>query len=92
MPNDWFLIETGEVCEENQYNYFKELFEESSKRGFIKGFCLWDWPIKSPQNAKDKYEKDYFEIWRYACCFSSGFYNTDSKFNLYLDDLSGRIA
>ena len=42
-----------------QYNYFKELFEESSKRGFIKGFCLWDWPIKSPQNAKDKYEKDY---------------------------------
>ena len=53
------LIETGEVCEENQYNYFKELFEESSKRGFIKGFCLWDWPIKSPQNAKDKYEKDY---------------------------------
>lgn len=59
MPNDWFLIETGEVCEENQYNYFKELFEESSKRGFIKGFSLWDWPIKSPQNAKDKYEKDY---------------------------------
>lgn len=59
MPNDWFLIETGEVCEENQYNYFKELFEESSRRGFIKGFCLWDWPIKSPQNAKDKYEKDY---------------------------------
>ena len=59
MPNDWFLIETGEVCEENQYNYLKELFEESSKRGFIKGFCLRDWPIKSPQNAKDKYEKDY---------------------------------
>ena len=59
IPNDWFLIETGDVCEEDQYNYFNELFEECSKRKFVKGFCLWDWPIKSPQNEMNKYKKDY---------------------------------
>lgn len=37
IPNDWFLIETGDVCEEDQYNYFNELFEECSKRKFAYG-------------------------------------------------------
>lgn len=59
IPNDWFLIENGEACEEEQYNYFKELFEESSKRTFIKGFCLWDWAIKSPQSQEEKLAFDY---------------------------------
>lgn len=59
IPNDWFLIKNGEVCEDEQYNYFKELFEESAKREFIKGFCIWDWPMKSPQNEKEKFDCDY---------------------------------
>lgn len=52
IPNDWFLIENGDACEEDQYNYFNELFEESSKREFVKGFCLWDWAMKSPKVRK----------------------------------------
>lgn len=59
VPNDWLLIEGGISSEEEQYDYFKELFEESSKRNFIKGFCLWDWPVKSPKTEIEKNLYDY---------------------------------
>lgn len=59
IPNDWNLIVGGEVCDDDQCNYFKELFDESLKRNFIRGFCLWDWPMKSPQIEKEKLTHDY---------------------------------
>lgn len=58
-PNDWNVIRKGEVLEEEQYSYYKELFEESSKREFVKGFCLWDWPMKSPKALKGKIKGGY---------------------------------
>lgn len=59
IPNDWFLINNETPDEEEQFNYFKELFEESLKRDFIKGFCLWDWAIKSPKSESEKNLYDY---------------------------------
>lgn len=59
IPNDWFLIENGVSCEEEQYKYFNELLSESSKRSFIKGVCLWDWPLKSPKKESEKNYYDY---------------------------------
>lgn len=54
-PNDWTVIENGVYSEEEQYEYYKEFFEECTKRTFVKGFCLWDWPVKSDNKFNGGY-------------------------------------
>lgn len=58
-PNDWTVIQSGEISEEEQYEFYKELFEECSKREFVKGFCLWDWPMNSAKSPEEKNHGDY---------------------------------
>ena len=58
-PNDWTVSIDGIIDEEEQYKFYKELFEETSKRSFVKGFCLWDWPMKSPKFKENKLIRDY---------------------------------
>lgn len=53
-PNDWTVVAEGEISEEEQFEFYKELLEECSKKTFIKGFCLWDWPMKAIKNEEEK--------------------------------------
>ena len=59
IPNDWSLIEKGNSSEDEQYNYLKDFFEECSKRDFVKGLCIWDWPMNSPKKACNKLDGAY---------------------------------
>lgn len=58
-PNDWTIIQEGEPSEEEQYNYYNEILEESLNRGFVSGVCFWDWPMKSPENVHTKFINEY---------------------------------
>lgn len=58
-PNDWSVISGGSANEEEQYNFYYELLNESLKRDFVKGFCFWDWPMKSPVTRESKLPNDY---------------------------------
>lgn len=44
VPNDWSI--RGEVNLEEQAQWYQNAFEKASRRDFVQGFCLWDWPWK----------------------------------------------
>jgi hypothetical protein len=41
VPNDWGLA--GEVNLEEQAEWYREMFDKTSKRDWVGGFGLWDW-------------------------------------------------
>ncbi len=41
-PNDWSL--PGAVSEEEQRVYYAEMLEATSRRDWVRGLMLWDWP------------------------------------------------
>lgn len=43
-PNDWTL--QGSVSLTTQDAYYAEMFAETSKRPWFRGFMLWDWPAR----------------------------------------------
>ncbi|GGE01996.1 glycoside hydrolase family 113 [Paenibacillus nasutitermitis] len=50
-PNDWSL--PGAPSGEEQERYYKAMFEACSRRSWMQGFMLWDWPARlyAPQDA-----------------------------------------
>lgn len=58
-PNDWSVTINGEASEKEQYEFYNELLKESINKNFIKGFCFWDWPMKSPKKEEEKLIRDY---------------------------------
>jgi len=50
-PNDWSL--PGDPSGEEQERYYKVMFETCSRRPWMQGFMLWDWPARlyAPQDA-----------------------------------------
>lgn len=50
-PNDWSL--PGGPSEEEQVTYYRAMFEACSRRDWMRGYMLWDWPAKlySPEDA-----------------------------------------
>ncbi|RUS48524.1 1,4-beta-xylanase [Cohnella sp. AR92] len=56
-PNDWSL--PGGPSEEAQKLYYEDMFAETAKRDWMRGFMLWDWPAKlydvSDAAANDDY-------------------------------------
>ena len=52
LPNKWDMENIPDMNE--QEKFYIEMFEESRKRSFIKGFGLWDWDVKL---YKEKYAK-----------------------------------
>ncbi|WP_066890335.1 glycoside hydrolase family 113 [Clostridium nigeriense] len=58
-PNDWTIILNGIPSEDEQCSFYEELFNESIDSGFVKGFCFWDWPMKSPKKNEEVFKKDY---------------------------------
>lgn len=59
IPNDWTIIGDRASSEEEQYDFYNEILQESLKRSFISGFCFWDWPMKSPKNIDGKLTNEY---------------------------------
>ena len=57
--NDWKVIENGISSEDEQYEYYKEFLEKTYAKKFVKGFCFWDWPVKSPKTEEEKYIGNY---------------------------------
>ena len=55
VPNDWG--KTGEVALEEQAAWYEAMFKACSKRSWVSGFAMWDWPWKQydlKEAAKDK--------------------------------------
>ncbi len=55
VPNDWG--KTGEVALEEQAAWYEAMFKACSKRSWVSGFAMWDWPWKQYdliEAAKDK--------------------------------------
>lgn len=52
LPNKWDMENIPNM--EEQEKFYVEMFEESRKRSFVKGFGLWDWDVKlyKEKNAK----------------------------------------
>lgn len=44
LPNKWDMKNTPDL--EEQKRFYQEMFFESEKSGFVKGYGLWDWPVK----------------------------------------------
>ncbi len=44
VPNDWSC--RGEVSPEEQADWYREMFEKTSKRDWVSGFGIWDWAWK----------------------------------------------
>ncbi|WP_150274574.1 glycoside hydrolase family 113 [Paenibacillus tepidiphilus] len=42
IPNDWSL--PGEPSEEEQAKFYRAMLESCSRREWVRGFMLWDWP------------------------------------------------
>lgn len=42
LPNDWSL--QGAPSQQAQLVYYQDMFEHTSKRAWVGGFMLWDWP------------------------------------------------
>ena len=43
-PNDWSL--PGAASEQEQADYYEDMFSTCAKRDWVQGFMLWDWPAK----------------------------------------------
>ncbi len=57
VPNDWNL--EGECNQEEQREFYKEMFEVTSKRDWVKGFGLWDWKAILYPESKATNDMDY---------------------------------
>jgi len=75
-PNDWTIVNGGISSEDEQYDFYKEFLKESSKRKFVKGFCLWDWPINSPKDKSEKLAGDYSVKFKKAETIISEFFKS----------------
>ncbi|WP_313999414.1 glycoside hydrolase family 113 [uncultured Paenibacillus sp.] len=56
-PNDWSL--EGEPSEEEQANWYEEMFTACSRRDWMRGYMLWDWPTKLYDSSEASANDDY---------------------------------
>ncbi|WP_276355854.1 glycoside hydrolase family 113 [Cohnella caldifontis] len=56
-PNDWSL--DGGPDEEEQARWYAEMFEACSKREWMRGYMLWDWPAKLHAREGASSNRDY---------------------------------
>ncbi|WP_256756990.1 1,4-beta-xylanase [Cohnella sp. WQ 127256] len=56
-PNDWSL--PGGPSEEEQQVYYNAMFEACSRREWMRGFMLWDWPAKLYSLEQAVHNNDY---------------------------------
>ncbi|QJD82045.1 glycoside hydrolase family 113 [Cohnella herbarum] len=56
-PNDWSL--PGGPSEEEQEAYYSAMFEACSRREWMRGYMLWDWPAKLYSREEASSNDDY---------------------------------
>lgn len=56
-PNDWSL--PGAPSEEAQKRYYEDMFAACAKRGWVRGFMLWDWPARLYDASEAAANGDY---------------------------------
>jgi hypothetical protein len=56
-PNDWSL--PGGPSEDEQANYYTEMFDACAKRDWAQGFMLWDWPARLYSEQEAATNTDY---------------------------------
>lgn len=56
-PNDWSL--PGGPSEQEQADYYRVMFEACSKREWMQGYMLWDWPARLYAAADAAANDDY---------------------------------
>lgn len=56
-PNDWSL--PGGPSEDEQKRYYEAMFAACSKREWMRGFMLWDWPAKLYAREEASANDDY---------------------------------
>ncbi|EXX86457.1 1,4-beta-xylanase [Paenibacillus darwinianus] len=56
-PNDWSL--EGVPSEEEQAHWYEEMFAACSRRDWMRGYMLWDWPAKLYDSSEASANDDY---------------------------------
>jgi hypothetical protein len=56
-PNDWTLV--GEPSGREQADFYREMFAACSKRPWMQGFMLWDWPARLYRESEAAENSDY---------------------------------
>lgn len=73
-PNDWSL--PGGPSEEEQERYYKVMFEACSKRDWMRGYMLWDWPAKLYDKKDAAQNSDYCMYGKKAEAVVRNYYNS----------------
>ena len=74
IPNDWSL--TGSVSEDEQAAWYDKMFSTASKRDFVSGFCIWDWPAKLYHTKDASKDSGYAVYAKKAENVINNFYNS----------------
>lgn len=74
VPNDWNL--NGETNLEEQEAYFRDMFEQTSKRDWVKGFGLWDWKAILHPEHEGSSNRDYAVYGKPAEKVIKGFFSS----------------
>ena len=56
-PNDWSL--PGAASEREQAEYYEDMFAACSRRDWVQGFMLWDWPAQLYSREEAAANTDY---------------------------------
>ena len=57
IPNNWCI--KGEADLKGQAEWYQTMFEACSKRDWVGGFCIWDWPAWLYQEENAEKQMDY---------------------------------
>lgn len=75
-PNDWTY--QGKYNLQIQADYFKQMFEECSKRSWIEGFGIWAW-VNNPQDDEGKLDDGYGTYGKPSCQVIKEFYTRQEE-------------
>ncbi|SER49205.1 hypothetical protein SAMN04487944_10564 [Gracilibacillus ureilyticus] len=57
IPNDWSL--DGKINLEEQASFYRDMFEATRKRDWVRGFGLWDWKVVLYPEGEADQDTDY---------------------------------
>lgn len=57
VPNNWEL--QGELSLEEQYGWYRAMFEACAKRPWVQGFALWEWASRLPSRSEAEKDSSY---------------------------------
>ncbi|NMO96598.1 glycoside hydrolase family 113 [Paenibacillus lemnae] len=76
-PNDWSL--PGAPSEKEQERYYEAMFAACSKRDWMQGYMLWDWPARLYKASDAAENDDYCMYGKRAAETVRNFYKNDPQ-------------